>query len=358
MFKDGVSDEDKRRLYQHAKLGPTEQESIDNLVQLGVRISKNDSDQQSFRKAKYRGKTPEDCYDTSRYVPILKTCLLELLNGKLDSSSFPRMGGLIEEESNGAHEPPSTSLRTQRSSRPSAPKSAPSQGSLRSARATWATASRSTSSMNTSSTQKANLKENNDDLKKQKVIVFVCGGMMYSEIKSVYEVANSANKDVLIGSTNVFTPNQFIDNLRKLGGGYMYGSGATMDSNFKFSSQSTALGRTDPYMYTPKKELSEKAPPVELSQEEIEMKYYGRLQEAYDRKYFSEDIKPPTPPPTPQQLKQQQSGKPVKPTKDEKKDEKKLKKEQKEIEKQQAKLYEIEKKKEVSLSNLECLIKY
>lgn len=39
-YRDGVPDEDRRRLYQHARLTLPEQEAVNALVHLGVRISK------------------------------------------------------------------------------------------------------------------------------------------------------------------------------------------------------------------------------------------------------------------------------------------------------------------------------
>ena len=38
--RDGVPDEDRRRLYQHARLTMAEQDAVNALVQLGVRISR------------------------------------------------------------------------------------------------------------------------------------------------------------------------------------------------------------------------------------------------------------------------------------------------------------------------------
>ena len=40
LFRDGVADEDRRRLYQHARLSITEQDMINNLVHLGVKVIK------------------------------------------------------------------------------------------------------------------------------------------------------------------------------------------------------------------------------------------------------------------------------------------------------------------------------
>jgi len=39
-FREGVPDEDRRRLYQHARLSLPEQDAVNALVHLGVRISR------------------------------------------------------------------------------------------------------------------------------------------------------------------------------------------------------------------------------------------------------------------------------------------------------------------------------
>lgn len=40
MYRDGVPDEDRRRLYQHARLGMVEQDAVNALVHLGVRVAR------------------------------------------------------------------------------------------------------------------------------------------------------------------------------------------------------------------------------------------------------------------------------------------------------------------------------
>ncbi len=40
LFRDGVADEDRRRLYQHARLSLSEQEAVNNLVYLGAKVIK------------------------------------------------------------------------------------------------------------------------------------------------------------------------------------------------------------------------------------------------------------------------------------------------------------------------------
>lgn len=38
MFRDGVPDEDRKRLFQHARLSISEQDTVNNLVYLGCKI--------------------------------------------------------------------------------------------------------------------------------------------------------------------------------------------------------------------------------------------------------------------------------------------------------------------------------
>lgn len=40
LFRDGVADEDRRRLFQHARLSLSEQEAVNNLVYLGAKVVK------------------------------------------------------------------------------------------------------------------------------------------------------------------------------------------------------------------------------------------------------------------------------------------------------------------------------
>lgn len=49
-----------------------------------------------------------------------------------------------------------------------------------------------------------------------KLIVFVIGGATYSEIRSVYEIAEAYNRDVFIGTTELLRPGNFIEHLGHL----------------------------------------------------------------------------------------------------------------------------------------------
>ncbi|CAG8612813.1 15751_t:CDS:2, partial [Gigaspora rosea] len=49
-----------------------------------------------------------------------------------------------------------------------------------------------------------------------RIIVFVAGGVTYSELRTAYELSEKYNQEVIIGSTHVITPQQFIDDLKRL----------------------------------------------------------------------------------------------------------------------------------------------
>lgn len=91
MYRDGVPEGDKKRLYQHARLALHEMDAVDNLRQLGLNVDKvraspalsscSGADapdmQDSGRKRKplFKQKAEEDCYDISRYQPAMRSML-------------------------------------------------------------------------------------------------------------------------------------------------------------------------------------------------------------------------------------------------------------------------------------------
>ncbi|KAF9047185.1 Sec1-like protein [Hymenopellis radicata] len=180
--REGVPDEDRRRLYQHARLSIPEQDAVNALLYLGVRISRGPSDKDVKKKLKQ--KPNDDEYELSRYQPLLKTVIQEHVENKLDPALFPYV-----KDSPSAVPPPT--LRT----------TVTPTTSLRSAKPSWHRPARPGAATESS---------------KQRIFVFVAGGMTYSEMREVYNLSTSLNKDIYIGSTHTITPRQFIDDMKSL----------------------------------------------------------------------------------------------------------------------------------------------
>ncbi|KAK7056390.1 syntaxin binding protein 1 [Paramarasmius palmivorus] len=181
-YREGVPDEDRRRLYQHARLSLAEQDAVNALTEFGVRISRASGDKDMKKKLKQ--KPADDDYELSRYKPLLKTVIEDHVAGKLDTSLFPYV-----------KEAPSSNPA------PASLRAAPSQPtSLRSQKPAWHRAAR----------PGANTEQ------RPRVLVFVAGGMTYSEIREAYQLSTALNKDIYIGSSHTITPRHFIDDLKVL----------------------------------------------------------------------------------------------------------------------------------------------
>ncbi|KIJ20950.1 hypothetical protein PAXINDRAFT_165767 [Paxillus involutus ATCC 200175] len=183
MYRDGVPDEDRRRLYQHASLSMAEQDAINSLLHLGTRITRGPADKDTKKKLKQKSSQEEE-YELSRYKPLLRTVVEDHVNNKLDTTLFPYV-----------KDAPSATTAAASKSAPITPTT-----SLRSAKPSWHKAVRSNAPVD----------------QRQRVMVFVAGGMTYSEIRECYALSRSLNKDIYIGSTHTITPRQFIDDLKVL----------------------------------------------------------------------------------------------------------------------------------------------
>lgn len=120
---------------------------------------------------KIKKKAEDYNYEVSRYAPRIKAILSDSVAGVLDTSSFSTVKG----------------SNLGNSSAPSSAKAAPV--SLRQKTA----ASNPMSAPNSASTSSS--------VPSRSVVVFVIGGVTYSEIRSAYEVAEATKREVYIGIT-------------------------------------------------------------------------------------------------------------------------------------------------------------
>ncbi|KAK0524876.1 syntaxin binding protein 1 [Tilletia horrida] len=269
MYCDGVPDEDRRRLFQHARLSLHEMDAVDNLVHLGACIVKDPNTSALggwdawFKKGKRKQQPTGEEYDVSRYQPLVKLMVEDHFAGKLDSSQYPYVrdgpsgDGRGVEGSNSSSglslgggsslslasfRGGSTGLSVSPSPSPG-PGGRPQPNSLRSAKPAWATKGRQPGGSSSTAGTGAGASYGGDRNgfgrgggldsrdKRQRILVFVAGGMTYSEIRSAYELSEKLGRDMYIGSSHTFTPESFVNALRAFGksggGGHAVpGSGA------------------------------------------------------------------------------------------------------------------------------------
>ncbi|PWN29630.1 Sec1-like protein [Jaminaea rosea] len=264
MYCEGVNDEDRKRLFQHARLSLHEMDAVNNLVHLGAQVVKDPSTSSAwdgwFRKGKRKQQPGENEYELSRYQPLLKLMIEDHFAGKLDQTTYPYVRDAPPEMPTGAASYLSAGLASGGRDSPLArvagqlggsggsgsggssarPTGAPS--SLRSAKPTWHQKPRGAGGaagggggggsggsgdrygMNGGSAGAGGMGGGSGgsgasmrDETRQRVLVFVAGGMTYSEMRSIYQISNKMHKDGYIGSTDVFTPESFLNALKTFG---------------------------------------------------------------------------------------------------------------------------------------------
>lgn len=176
IMKQGISEESMNKLMEHAKISSHGRNMIKNIADLDVAIIQDSGKKKPLPNRKERN---SETYQLSRYVPFVKDVMEDIIEGKLDTKLFPYLmtregGGLMS----GA-----TSARSARMY------------------GNW-----------------HKDKSQADSKSLPRLIVFIIGGSSYSEMRCSYEVTQ-ANKswEVLIGGTELLTPETFLYRLMSLG---------------------------------------------------------------------------------------------------------------------------------------------
>ncbi|XP_063596413.1 protein ROP-like [Penaeus indicus] len=173
LAKNGISNENLEKLLQHAQISSTEKATINNLAHLGVNVVVEGGKQRKPYQIQRKERITEQTYQMSRWTPTIKDIMEDCIDGKLEEKHFPYLAG--------------------RSA--AMPRTAPS-----SVRYNW--------HKDRSATAQKNM---------PRLLVFVVGGMTYSEMRAAYEVTKSGkNWEVIIGSTHILTPSDFLSELRNL----------------------------------------------------------------------------------------------------------------------------------------------
>lgn len=182
LFRGGVIMEDVKKLLTHAALPPQDGEVISNLEQLGGRmhcgLKEPRQPYASLFPKDPRANPASEEYSLSRFEPALKPLLENLVKGTLDQNLFPYVKPPLD---------------------PNEDFVAAQGTSLRAGRPNWAAAGRR---------QAENL---------QRVIVFMAGGATYSESRVCYEVGKERNRDVVLATSHMLTPQFFVRQVSDLG---------------------------------------------------------------------------------------------------------------------------------------------
>jgi len=194
--QDGMKDSDRERMMRYAKLPDEEQETISNLGYLGVKLTKKvvrDKQKQKKKKSSKKSEdVPDGMYELSRFVPRVKGILNNLIDGNLSETDFPSLDSSSGGES-----------KSKKGLKKATPKWADKGSSSSSSGAGGAAAAQGDDYVNVADSD-------------PRFVVFIAGGMTYSEARSIYEVSNDKSKNCYIGSTQFLTPQSFVLELKTL----------------------------------------------------------------------------------------------------------------------------------------------
>lgn len=148
--------------------------AVFNLPQLGVNIGskKSNKNNNKARKAEFKKHSKQMKVTLMRYIPYLHPIVTKFVQGSLDKHEFPYID-------------------------PPPPEATDKRGKTHSKR--WRPRAR---------------EEKDDD--RPLFIVFVLGGMTFSELRSIYQIADSQKAKLIIGGSNILTASNFIRGLAKL----------------------------------------------------------------------------------------------------------------------------------------------
>ncbi|XP_050674103.1 protein ROP isoform X1 [Leptidea sinapis] len=173
MSKNGISEENLNKLVTHAQLEPSDKQALLNLANLGLNVVVDGNRKKQYQVPR-KERITEQTYQMSRWTPVIKDIMEDAIEDKLDQRHFPFLAGRAQ--TSGYQAP--TSVRYGHWHKDKA------QQTIKNV---------------------------------PRLIVFVVGGVCFSEVRCAYEVtAALKNWEVIIGASHLLTPDNFLSDLSSL----------------------------------------------------------------------------------------------------------------------------------------------
>ncbi|KAG1360744.1 putative SNARE-interacting protein KEULE [Cocos nucifera] len=200
------------KLMQLAKLSPDDMNAVNNMKYLGGLATKKTSggskfslkfDTQKKNNAARKERDEEETWALSRFYPIIEELIEKLSKGELPQNEYSCM-----------NDPSPTVHGTSQTASVRPTQSQPAN-SVRSRRtATWARPRGSDDGYSSDSV----LRHASGDFKKmgQRIFIFIIGGATRSELRAVHKLTSKLKREVILGSSSLDDPPQFITKLKLL----------------------------------------------------------------------------------------------------------------------------------------------
>jgi syntaxin-binding protein 1 len=152
-----------------------------------------------------------DCdFQGSRYTPLLKSILEDVCSKTLSIEDYPSVLPMPED----AYMQPTTGKGSVTSSRKG--KAGVSSGAAASLRKGSGATSRWTASTVAISTTGNKKAGGATYISGPRIIVFIVGGASYAELRTCRDITDQEGREVIVGSTALLSPQEFIEDLKKL----------------------------------------------------------------------------------------------------------------------------------------------